>query len=52
MAKYIDYPANGYVKNMEFTAIEVVDLEGESWAKTPSGWVCIYNENGVYCQKV
>ena len=47
----VGYPANGYVKNMEFTALEIRNLDEESWAKTPSGWVCIYNSFGVYCKK-
>lgn len=52
MATIVNYPANGYVKSMEFTALEIKNLDGESWAKTPSGWVCIYNKDGVYCKKV
>ena len=52
MATLVDYPANGYVKGMEFTALEIKDLENESWARTPSGWVCIYNKDGVYCKKI
>lgn len=52
MKELVNYPANGYVKGMEFTALEIQELEGESWARTPSGWVCIYNRNGVYCKKI
>ena len=52
MSQIIDYPANGYVRGMEFTALDIRNLTGESWAKTPSGWVCIYNEDGIYCRKV
>ena len=52
MKELVNYPANGYVKDMEFTALEIKNLEGESWARTPSGWVCIYNEDGVYCKKI
>ena len=52
MEKLIDYPANGYVKGMEFTALDIKDMIGELWAKTPSGWVCIYNKDGVYCRKI
>lgn len=52
MAQIIDYPANGYVRGMEFTVLDIRNLTGESWAKTPSGWVCIYNEDGIYCRKV
>lgn len=51
MKSTVNYPANGYVKGMEFTAIETRVLDGESWARTPSGWVCIYNKDGVYCKK-
>lgn len=52
MKKLVNYPANGFVKGMEFTALEIRELEGESWARTPSGWVCIYNKDGVYCKKI
>ncbi len=52
MAQIIDYTANGYVKGMEFTALEIKEMTGEAWAKTPSGWVCIYNEEDIYCRKV
>lgn len=52
MAKLIDYPANGYVKGMEFTALEVQNKSNEAWAKTPSGWVCLYQKAEVYCKKI
>ena len=52
MKELVNYPANGYVKGMEFTALEIQSLEGESWAKIPSGWVCIYNKDGIYCKKI
>lgn len=52
MASIINYPANGYVKGMEFTALEVQNKTNESWARTPSGWVCIYKNNEIYCEKV
>ena len=52
MKSLIDYPANGYVQNMQFTALEVINLQEESWARTPSGWVCIYNKQEVYCKKI
>jgi len=52
MKEFVNYPANGYVKGMEFTALEIKNLEGESWARTPSGWVCIYNKSGIYCKKI
>lgn len=42
----------GYKKDVIFTALEVKNMSGESWARTPSGWVCIYNKDGVYCVKV
>ena len=48
----VNYPANGYVKGMEFTAIQIRNFEEESWAKTPSGWVCIYMKNEIYCKKI
>lgn len=52
MKELVNYPANGYVKDMEFTALEITNLENESWARTPSGWVCIYNKSGIYCKKI
>ena len=52
MAQFIDYPANGYVKGMEFTALEIKNMTKETWAKTPSGWVCIYNKDDIYCKKI
>ena len=52
MKEVVNYPANGYVKGMEYTALEIRNLEGESWARTPSGWVCIYNKDGEYCKKI
>ena len=52
MKEFVNYPANGYVKGMEFTALEIENLESKSWARTPSGWVCIYNKAGVYCKKI
>ena len=36
------YKANGYVKGMTFSALEIVD----NWGRTPSGWVCL-----DYCKK-
>lgn len=42
----------GYKKGVIFTAKEVRNLPGESWARTPSGWVCLRNQDGTYCQKV
>lgn len=41
----------GYKKGVVFTAKEVRNLPGESWARTPSGWVCLRNQDGTYCQK-
>ena len=52
MQQLVNYPANGYVKGMEFTALDIRELTEESWARTPSGWVCIYNKDGVYCKKI
>ena len=52
MQELVGYAANGYVKGMEFTALEIKNNASDSWAKTPSGWVCIYNKDGVYCRKV
>lgn len=42
----------GYKKGVIFTAKEVRNLPGESWARTPSGWVCLRNQDGTYCRKV
>lgn len=52
MQQLVNYPANGYVKGMEFTALDIRELTEESWVRTPSGWVCIYNKDGVYCKKI
>lgn len=40
----------GYKKGVIFTAQEVQNLPGESWAKSPSGWVCLQNKDGIYCE--
>ena len=42
----------GYRKGIVFTAKEIRNMPGESWARTPSGWVCIQNRSGVYCKRV
>lgn len=42
----------GYRKGVLFTAQEVRNLPGGSWARTPSGWVCLQNQDGVYCKKI
>lgn len=52
MKELVNYPANGYVKGMEYTALEIKNMEGESWARTPSGWVCIYSKDGEYSKKI
>lgn len=52
MKQIVNYPANGYVKGMEFAALETKNTGSESWARTPSGWVCIYNKSGAYCKKI
>lgn len=52
MDKLVGYPANGYVKGMEFTALEIEKNNNESWAKTPSGWVCLFNKDEQYCRKI
>ena len=41
--KLAGYKANGYVKGLEFTVLEVKD----NWGRTPSGWVCL-----DYCKKI
>lgn len=52
MKDLVNYPANGYVKGMEFTALEINEHTKEAWAKTPSGWVCIYLNSEIYCKKL
>ena len=42
----------GYRPGVIFTAKEVKNLPGESWARTPSGWVCLQNKDGIYCKKI
>lgn len=41
----------GYVKGVKFTVTQVYQIENEVWGKTPSGWICLENKNGVYCKK-
>ena len=41
----------GYIKGVKFTASEIYQTATEAWAKTPSGWVCIQNAAGTYCEK-
>ncbi|TCL60584.1 flagellum-specific peptidoglycan hydrolase FlgJ [Kineothrix alysoides] len=41
-----------YVKDIIFTAQTIEKIsQKEYWAKTPSGYVCLQNGNGVYVQK-
>ena len=42
----------GYRPGVLFTAQEIGNLPGESWARTPSGWVCLQNKDGIYCKKI
>jgi GH25 family lysozyme M1 (1,4-beta-N-acetylmuramidase) len=42
----------GYRPGVLFTAQEIRNLPGESWARTPSGWVCLQNKDGIYCKKI
>ena len=36
-----------------FTALEIVNNNAGTWARTPSGWVCIKGASGtVYCSEV
>lgn len=42
----------GYVRGVIFTAANVVNNPNESWAKTPSGFVCIQNKDGIYAQRI
>lgn len=41
--KLAGYKANGYVKLLQFTALEVKS----NWGRTPSGWVCL-----EYCKRI
>ena len=41
-----------YKKGTEFTALEIKERNGGYWAKTPSGYVCIKQNNTVYCKKL
>ena len=41
-----------YVKDIIFTAQTVERIsDKEYWAKTPSGYVCIQNKDGIYAKK-
>lgn len=42
----------GYVNGVIFTALEVINKNNESWARTPSGWVCLYMNGEEFCQKI
>lgn len=41
----------GYQMGVIFTALETINKPFEAWARTPSGWVCLENQGGVYCKK-
>lgn len=41
-----------YKKGTIFTAKEIIKNGSSVWAKTPSGYVCIKNDDGTYCKKV
>lgn len=48
MAKLIGYPANGYVKRMKVTALEIKDTTSEAWVKTPvDGRVFIIKKESI-----
>ena len=40
-----------YARDCVFTAQKIYGSEGEYWAKTPSGYVCIQNKDGIYAEK-
>ena len=42
----------GYVHNLVFTALDVVNSEKSAWAKTPSGWVCLEINGNKYVKLV
>lgn len=41
-----------YKKGTVFTAKEIITNGNSVWAKTPSGYVCIKNNDGTYCKKL
>ena len=41
-----------YKKETVFTAFEIIKKGFSYWAKTPSGYVCLCDNNHVYCKKV
>ncbi len=42
-----------YKKGTVFTALDVITgTDGSVWARTPSGFVCIKDNNMIYCNKV
>lgn len=42
----------GYVYNLVFTALEVVNSEKSAWARTPSGWVCLELDGKKFVERV
>lgn len=40
-----------YKKGTIFTAKEIIINNGEVWARSPSGYICIKDSNMVYCRK-
>ena len=42
----------GYRRGVVFTASKIYNYTSEAWAKTPSGYVCLQNEDGIYTRKV
>ena len=40
-----------YARDCVFTAQKIYGSDGEYWAKTPSGYVCIQNKDGIYAEK-
>jgi hypothetical protein len=41
-----------YKKGTEFTAIKIINNKDSTWAKTPSGYVCIKLKKEIYCKKI
>ena len=41
-----------YKKGTKFTAKEIIELNGEIWAKSPSGYICIEKNGKKYCERI
>lgn len=41
-----------YKKETVFTALEIINNGSSFWAKTPSGYICLKDLNGIYVEKL